>query len=388
MKKILIVGMPFSVHTRRWMEALVELPLELHFFSSFPYAESHLKLNNIIYHDFSDNFKNRNVHTITPIDNRLLNIKSTVLLKYLGKIKRKLNISKEYSQYLADTIAKIRPDIIHTLETQHAGYLMSNAFQKINFKTFVWIHSTWGIDLHYFLNMDNHRDKIMAVFNSIDIYVAEGTRDVNLARSIQYRDRIEIFPSVGGYFEISPSDRSTSERDIILVKGYNNELRKGINALKALENVNLANKFKIVIYGCDPSLLKYINNSHLKNAIIIKNDMAHLEMIELTKQSIISITINLSDGLPNSFIEAMACGAFPIQSNTSMANEWIEHGVTGMLVNPLNINEISEAITYSLKNKKIIDAAALINRNKFENGFNKVVTLNKMKSLYFNNQPA
>ena len=53
-----------------------------------------------------------------------------------------------------------------------------------------------------------------------------------------------------------------------------------------------------------------------------------------------------SDGISTSFLEALCLGAYPIQTSTSCANEWINLGFSGSIIEPesaeilnaLNIN--------------------------------------------------
>ena len=50
------------------------------------------------------------------------------------------------------------------------------------------------------------------------------------------------------------------------------------------------------------------------------NNVKYEEILEMHSKSRISIALSLSDGLPSSFLESMAMGSFPIQSDTSVAN--------------------------------------------------------------------
>ncbi len=376
--------MPFSIHSKRWLEGMLNLPLEVHFYSSFPYAKSILPTDGIIYHDYLDNRYQIRSKIFLPIDSQSFEFLNSIkVLKYLGMLKRKLGLSKNHAYYLARAIQNINPDFVHTLETQHAGYLLNEALQSYQLKkTFTWIHSTWGIDIHHFEQFEEHGLKLKEIFQNIDIYCSEGNRDLQLAKKLGFTKRTFVFPSVGGYYEIPDFATLPSKRDIILLKGYENEIRKGLNGLKGILYSKLAQKFKIVIYGASQPVLDFVDSYTGSYHIEIKSGLSHHEMIDLTQNAIISMTINLSDGLPNSFIEAMGCGAFPIQSNTSMADEWIVNEKTGVLVEPANIDEITQAVDFALSDKDLIDDAALKNRMVFLKSFNKERILRNLKNLY------
>ena len=70
----------------------------------------------------------------------------------------------------------------------------------------------------------------------------------------------------------------------------------------------------------------------------------------------------ISDGISVSMLEAMAMGSFPIQSCTACANEWIEHGVSGMIVPPEDPDIIEMAIRMALSDDELVNRAAEINR--------------------------
>lgn len=374
--------MPFSVHTQRWVKAVSELELDLHFFSSFKYARATFVNPNLNYHDFSDTKRyneHQYFHSLDDIPKWLIRI--SFLSRIWGKLRRKL-YKKEYSYFLKKCINKIGPDIVHTLESQHAGYLLLEAIEQQGLKkNFLWIHSTWGIDLHYFGEIQKHKPKLKSLFSNIDLYCPEGKRDIRLAQNFGYRGTTQVFPSVGGFYEISTYRKPPSNRSVILVKGYQDSVRRGLNAIKAIVESIGSKNYKVLIYGASPEVRDYVVNQNLGYLEILSN-LSHEEMIKLTKKAILSITNNLSDGLPNSFIEAMACGAFPIQSNTSMADEWIVHEKTGMLVDPENVYGIAKAIDFALTNPELIDIAAEQNRIKFEKSFNKEEILSKMRDLY------
>jgi glycosyltransferase involved in cell wall biosynthesis len=57
-------------------------------------------------------------------------------------------------------------------------------------------------------------------------------------------------------------------------------------------------------------------------------------------------------------LEALAMGAFPIQSNTACADEWLVHGETGMIVPPDDPYEIADALRRALTEDALVDNAA------------------------------
>jgi glycosyltransferase involved in cell wall biosynthesis len=366
--KILFIAMPFSIHTVRWISQLENSGHELHFFSSFPYTDIHPGLKGLHYHDYYHTIEqtNRNIfyHPVWPFE---IKTKNKLIKRIVGKVFRVVGLETGREKTLANIIKKIRPDIIHSMETQHAGYIVAEA--KKGFRHFPkWMHSNWGIDLHFFGSQPGHPSKIKNVLGSVDIFIAEGNRDIKLAIEYGCRATTYTFPSVGGGFTIADYIAKEyilpSERKLILVKGTQDIVRRGLISLKAIEKcAPLLNNYEIIIYQCADEVITeakkvaYIYGLNIK----VLDEVSHEAMILLNQQARISITVNMSDGVPNSMLEAMLCGAFPIQSNTSCANEWIDNDKTGILVSPENTERVALALKQALSDNNLVDKAAEIN---------------------------
>jgi glycosyltransferase involved in cell wall biosynthesis len=94
---------------------------------------------------------------------------------------------------------------------------------------------------------------------------------------------------------------------------------------------------------------------------IISHDTTHQEMLSLHAKARISIGLSISDAISTSLLEAMVMGSFPIQSCTACADEWVQHGVSGMIVPPEDTEVIEKAIRMALAEDGLVDKAAEIN---------------------------
>jgi glycosyltransferase involved in cell wall biosynthesis len=84
-------------------------------------------------------------------------------------------------------------------------------------------------------------------------------------------------------------------------------------------------------------------------------------MLRLYDRSRIYIGLSISDGISTSLLEAMAMGAFPIQSCTACADEWFADGQSGFIVPPEDPQAIAEALRRALTDDLLVDRAAEIN---------------------------
>jgi hypothetical protein len=66
----------------------------------------------------------------------------------------------------------------------------------------------------------------------------------------------------------------------------------------------------------------------------VKNKIPRIKLIDYLSKSRIYVGACKSDGISTSFLEAICLGAYPIQTNTSCAIDWINLGFKGSIVEP------------------------------------------------------
>ncbi len=374
--KILFVAFPFSIHTVRWIEQLNHAHWEVHLYSSHRGAQPHKDLaTHIKYHS-------------NPLQ---LDKKSNRFFKIIQKVKNKFlpanAISNTPEQELAAIVKEIQPNIIHSLESQHAGYLVSRTKQQFFENEFpLWVHSNWGIDLHFFRNDEAHKKPLHYLLKNIDVFIAEGQRDVLLAKQMGFNNKHFVFPSVGGGFFIPAKQAyNIAGRKVILVKGTQDIVRRGLTAMAAIGKcANALQGYEIILYNsCEETRAAadlLIMNEGLH--ISYPEEIVYKEMIALNTKARISLCINLSDGLPNAMVEAMMMGAFPIQTNTSLADEWIIDGKGGFIVPVNDVALIADRLMQALTNDALVENAAKINYEKIAANLEYGMILEKTIKMY------
>jgi glycosyltransferase involved in cell wall biosynthesis len=85
-------------------------------------------------------------------------------------------------------------------------------------------------------------------------------------------------------------------------------------------------------------------------------------MAELFRGSQIAISPSTHDGTPNTLLEAMASGCFPIAGDIESLREWITSGVNGLLVDPGDPAALAKAILLALRDPEMRRRAAQSNR--------------------------
>jgi glycosyltransferase involved in cell wall biosynthesis len=92
--------------------------------------------------------------------------------------------------------------------------------------------------------------------------------------------------------------------------------------------------------------------------------------------------ISLSDAASMSLLEAMVCGTFPIQTNTSCADEWIVNGKSGFIVSPDDHAGLVKAISIALQDDTLVDNAAQINYEVARNRLDRSIISEISKNFY------
>ena len=155
---------------------------------------------------------------------------------------------------------------------------------------------------------------------------------------------------------------------MILIKGYTKFVGRADIALKAIEMcASVCKDYEIVVFSSDGKSRRIARGITKKTGLEIKclkpGEMSHNEMLELFRSARLYLGVSMSDGISTSLLEAISSGTFPIQSNTSCANEWIVDGVNGFTVDYTNPRIISQKIVEALTNDDLVDRAARLNRS-------------------------
>lgn len=271
---------------------------------------------------------------------------------------------------LARTIRVLKPDVLHTLEMQHAAYLTLESRERMRGREFPpWIYSSWGTDFFYHGRDPAHEPRIRAVLAACGYHIADCERDVQLAREYGFRgETAGIFVpglDLSRIEELRPPGL-VSHRKTIALKGYHYEswVSRALVALEALHRVaDLLHDFEIVIYSATDNVryaAEYISRITGLRCTILPQS-SHEEILALMGRARLALAVNVSDGTPSTMLEAMAMGAFPIQSDTVSTREWITDGWNGLLVPPENPAAIAAALRRALGDDVLVDRGASVN---------------------------
>lgn len=366
-KVILLVAMPDSVHVARWIKQLDPICWDVHLFSSTGSLEIHAELRGVTLH--SPLFA-RSTRRINSVDGAApFSFVSHGFDFLLRRVLPSLMLGLR-TRRLNSVVKGVRPDLIHSLEIQAAGYLTLDAKKKFEGPFPPWLVTNWGSDIFLFGRLQLHTLKITEVLANCDYYSCECQRDLELAHKFGFNGRMmPVFPNAGGFdlkgIEITRNQIAPSARRLIMLKGYQNWAGRALVGLRALSRCSdVLAGYTVVIYSAPSDVLLAAELFSSESGIpvrIIPPNTPHQEMLSLHAQARISIGLSISDGISTSFLEALAMGSFPIQSCTACVSEWIEHGISGMIVPPEDPDIIEMAIRKVLEDDELVDKASEIN---------------------------
>jgi glycosyltransferase involved in cell wall biosynthesis len=299
-------------------------------------------------------------------------------------------------RWLVRIIHEIQPDIIHSQTMFGAGYLtldtkreFERLYPKAQFP--LWISSNWGVDISYYGRLGLHKQRIKDVLAACDCYTCECERDVTLARSYGFKGKVLPVLPIGGGFDLAQIHKarqspSPSKRRMIIVKGYQNVIGRASVALRACElAADVLKGYEVVVILADKEIIPVLAELTTEaTGIPIKliSNTTYEEILKLYGQARVYIGLSTADGISTSLLEAMALGAFPIQSNTACATEWVLDGETAFLVHPDDSGDVAKALRQAILDDALVNRAAEINMQTVDDHLDETVIEGKVVAIY------
>ena len=360
---LLFVAMSESIHTARWVNQLEGQGWNIHLFPSIDQGIVHPELLGARVH-----------HSVygDPAEWKAQVPQSGIYVWHHGVawvIRRFLNFERRgyRARQLARLIRRLRPDVVHSLELQAAGYLTLEAKRLLEGEFPPWMATNWGSDVALFGRLEEHRARIRQILAECDYYGCECERDVRLAREHGLRgEPLPVTPNGGG-FDLAAARRlrspePPSRRRIIMVKGYQTWAGRALVAIRALARcAELLKPYQVVVHSPSEDVklaAQLLAADNGVDVLVLSPYQAHETILGYHGRARISLGLSIGDGISTSLLEALLMGAFPIQSDTACTAEWLVDGKTGMIVPPEDPDAVEGALRTALADDALVDAAA------------------------------
>lgn len=264
-------------------------------------------------------------------------------------------------------IKKVQPDIVHAMRIPYEGMLTVSALQGLEPRP-AFIVSIWGNDftLHAPSTplMKYYTRKVM---KSADGLHADVERDIRLAREwgLDEEKPTLVAPGNGGIRTnvFYPPKELVKSPIIINPRGVRPYVRNDsfFRAIPLVLAKQPKAKFLCTGMQNEPQALGWVSELKIENAVELLPSFPHEKMGDLFRGAQIVVSPSIHDGTPNTLLEAMACGCFPVAGDLESIREWITHGRNGLLFDPNSPQSIADAILLGLEREDLRTESAGLN---------------------------
>lgn len=357
-------------HVRRWVRYLAEVGDDLLILSTHPC----LPIDGVTMAMLPGVFRTRGLLVTRP-DARPSAGRAAIAAASLG-----LRRGAQYVWQQAKTVdvgwqgpaarkmlAAFRPDLVHAFRLQTEGYVAAMAGWR------PLVMSTWGSDFIWFARKyPAHRILARWALKRADGLLPDCERDRELAHEAGFaRDRpVLVCPGNGGVdFAVYRPGRDALTRDPLIVypRGLAPSVRIDtlIRALSLLERAESSSAPQAMLL-VQSAFVRVVTG--MVEAVGLSGDRVRVmpmvdqdTWVALLQRAAVMVSPSLSDGTPNSMLEAMACGAFPVMGDLASIREWIRPGVNGLLFDPTNPQQLATCLHEALTNADLRRSAQAVN---------------------------
>ena len=309
---------------------------------------------------------------------RMIGLRS-IIRHFLGPL-----TIRRASQRLRSFIAEVKPDLVHALRIPFEGMLAADAYSDIPLLVAIWgndftLHATsTSLMKHY-----THWTMQMADALHADCY-----RDIRLAKEYGFDPSKPslVTPSNGGIRAdiFHPPANPVEEPVIINPRGFRQYVRSD-SFFKAIPLVLAKHpdaKFICSSMAGEPQAIKWIQELHIGHAVELLAPMPHFEMAKAFRRAQIVVSPSTHDGTPNTLLEGIASGCFPVAGDLESIREWVTPNENGLLFDSNDHQSVADAIIHAIENKSLRDKAAGLNREMISARAEYKTNMQKVEGFY------
>jgi glycosyltransferase involved in cell wall biosynthesis len=270
---------------------------------------------------------------------------------------------------LAEVIKHVEPDLLHAMRIPYEGIIASLTLEQLPTPPPPLLISVWGNDF----TLHAASNPWMAAYTRRTLKAATGLhtdcrRDQRLAYHWGFQeDRpAMVLPGGGGIqMDLFRPPLSEDLRDQVVinprgVRAYvrNDTFFKSIPLV--LERFPAA-RFICTTMAGEPQALHWIRSLGIEGSVDLLPHQTRAEMAALFQRAQVVVSPSTHDGTPNTLLEALACGCYPVVGDIEALREWITPGVNGALVDPGDERALAEAVCMGLAGVELRQKAAAHN---------------------------
>lgn len=399
--KILFVGFPESSHTHSWIDLLADAPVNVRLFS-LPSSEPPPGWPVKSYLTFAglprmDTATRKTV--FPPPQNSMLGLASTARTalargvirngSHFGRVLERGAAAVErwgngdhaitIEGALASIVKSWKPDIIHTLGFDSASYFYMRTRKQYGLENYGrWIaQARGGPDLALQRYSPSFKPLIEEVLATCDHFIADNepnyayAREAGLSEAKISQPGMGVVSGAGGMdvdnlramWTLPPSQR---ERVIVWPKAYETYTAKAMPVFEAILKVwDRIQPCRIeMLWMVQPEVQIWYEKmmpDHIKAGSPTFGRLSRDETLARIASARVMLAPSLSDGIPNTMMEAMALGAAPLVSPLDTIEPVVKNEENVLFARNLYPDEIAEAIVRLMTDDALVDRMAANN---------------------------
>ncbi len=279
---------------------------------------------------------------------------------------------------------QVQPDLVHAMRIPYEGMLAADAYTGAPL-----IVSIWGNDF----TLHAPSTRLMSHYTHWTMQVADALhadchRDVRLAREWGFSEKKPdlVAPGNGGIRgDVFYSPATPVEVPVVInPRGFRPYVRNDV-FFKSIPLVLAKQpnaKFIFALMADEMQARQWIRELNIDHAVELLPSLSHYAMAEVFRRAQIVASPSIHDGTPNSLLEGIACGCFPVAGDLESIREWITPNENGLLFDSTNPRSIAEALISAIENKNLREKAAGLNRNSITTRAEYKQNMSKAEEFY------
>jgi glycosyltransferase involved in cell wall biosynthesis len=267
---------------------------------------------------------------------------------------------------LRNIIAAEKPDILHAMRIPYEGMLAGFSAPAIPL-----VISTWGNDLTLHAPATPRmRALTRRALSHADALISDTHIDVARAANWGFDSQKPslVVPGNGG---IDVAEVQQACQGVVKGRPFRVLNPRGLRSyvhtdtffkaiplvLKELPEV----QFTCTSMWRQPEAEKWVSVLGIEKNVTLLPLLSQQQVWQEFARSQVSVSVSSHDGTPNTLLEAMALGSFPICGDLPSIREWITDGGNGLLVDPKDPQALADALLRALTDGALREKAAKLN---------------------------
>jgi glycosyltransferase involved in cell wall biosynthesis len=272
------------------------------------------------------------------------------------------------AQQLDALVRSVQPDLVHAMRIPFEGMLAARALQSSG--AIPLLVSVWGNDF----TLHAPSSPRLGALTRETLLRADGLhpdcwRDARLAQEWGY-DRqkpVLVAPGNGGiHLDVFyPADERAIQAPgwVVNPRGIRSYVRSDVffQSIPAVLDRLPDVRFVCPAMAGESQAETWVKSLHLEEKVQLLPKLSRSEMADIFRKAQVVVSPSLHDGTPNTLLEAMACGCFPVVGDIESLREWIRSGENGLLFNPNDPQALAQSVLIALQDRGLRSQARRFN---------------------------